>query len=460
MPESVPGIASSRPLIPSAARRKAALAVYQVLATLAWPLVWLRLLWRSRREPAYRKRVRERLGIIPAAIPRDALWIHAVSAGEVIALAPLLDPLAKTHADQAILVTTTTPSGSAQVQRLFAHLPNVAHCYAPYDSPGAVRRFLTRVRPKLLALVETELWPTQIQQASAAEIPIVLLNGRLSERSAGRYLRLPSLTFDLFAKLNAVACQAEAHRSRFLSCGVSEERIFVSGSIKFDAQIPQNLAEVTERFAHFFNSVPKVWMAASTHAGEEAHILAAHSRLQTQFSGLCLILAPRHPHRCNAIVKQITEHGFSVKRSSEIAPDTKPVDVFLVDELGLLLPLFPSAAATFLGGSLVPHGGHNPIEPALMQTPFISGPHIHNFADIFAEFPADCVLDESTDPADYGAALAAVIAVHINDALYRKRRGQALLAVVQHNRGANDRQKLLLEEAAALTSTAFLTTKA
>ena len=286
MPESVPGIASSRPLIPSAARRKAALAVYQVLATLAWPLVWLRLLWRSRREPAYRKRVRERLGIIPAAIPRDALWIHAVSAGEVIALAPLLDPLAKTHADQAILVTTTTPSGSAQVQRLFAHLPNVAHCYAPYDSPGAVRRFLTRVRPKLLALVETELWPTQIQQASAAEIPIVLLNGRLSERSAGRYLRLPSLTFDLFAKLNAVACQAEAHRSRFLSCGVSEERIFVSGSIKFDAQIPQNLAEVTERFAHFFNSVPKVWMAASTHAGEEAHILAAHSRLQTQFSFL------------------------------------------------------------------------------------------------------------------------------------------------------------------------------
>jgi 3-deoxy-D-manno-octulosonic-acid transferase len=413
--------------------------VYQLMLLLAWPWVQLRLRWRARREPEYGVRVGERFGRVPESIPRGSIWFHTVSAGETIAAAPLIADLAAAFPAQPILVTTMTPTGSAQVLARLGR--RVHHCYAPYDFPWAVRRFYDRVEPRLLVLMETELWPNLISQASTRGVPALLVNARLSARSARGYRRLGRLARDMLGRLRYVACQYPDHAQRFVELGVPEERVLTHGSVKFDVVLPEDHAERVDvlRTRWGLQGAP-VWIAGSTHEGEEAMVLTAHRWLTAQQPGVRLILVPRHPSRADGVADLCRRHGFSVARLSQPAPGDDRADVLLGDSMGELLYLYGLADAAFVGGSFADIGGHNPIEPAVCGKPVLMGPVTHNFADVVAAFRAAGCLQIVADAGGLGRALARLL----EDPAGCAGLGERAREVVAGERGATERLRDLL----------------
>ncbi|MDZ7668521.1 MAG: lipid IV(A) 3-deoxy-D-manno-octulosonic acid transferase [Gammaproteobacteria bacterium] len=415
--------------------------LYQSLLLLAWPWVHVRLYWRGRREPEYRQRIGERFGRVPAGLTPGGLWFHTVSAGETIAAAPLIRELAQAFADQVFLVTTMTPTGSAQVHARLGD--RVQHCYAPYDFPWAVRRFYDQARPRLLVLMETELWPNLIAEAWRRGVPVVLVNGRLSERSARGYSRLGGLTRTMLGRLEYVACQYPEHVRRFAALGVPEDRLAVHGSVKFDAALPadhgERVAALRRRFA--LDDGP-IWVAASTHPGEEALALAVHRRLQARFAGARLVLVPRHPWRAAEVMDLVRTFGWVPAAQSAPDPDTDTsAEVIIGDTMGELLYLYALGDAALVGGSFSGTGGHNPIEPALCGVPVIMGPSIFNFADVVARFrEADC-LELATDE----QTVAQVLEGWLADPQARRNRGSRARRVIADNAGASARLRALLE---------------
>lgn len=408
--------------------------LYRAALLLAYPLVALRLRWRSRREPEYGERIRERYGHIPAAIPEHPIWFHAVSAGEVIACTPLLAALSRQFPQHDFLVTTTTPTGAVALARHFdQQFQNVHHLYAPYDFKQVQKRFFERVKPALLVLVETELWPNQLSQARKRAIPAFLVNGRLSERSAARYQRMRPLVADMLSGLRGLACQSDAHAQRFLALGARPEAVQVCGSLKFDIELPhdhhQKVAALKDawRLENRF-----VWCAGSTHEGEEAQVLSAHERLLETDPHALLILAPRHPVRCDDVAGLLQRRQLGFVRLSDQTQAIAPPQVLLVDTLGDLQTIYGIADIAFLGGSLVSAGGHNPIEAAVCSVPLLIGPEYFNFPDIVAAFAAAGALEVVTDAQHLAARL---LEAHL-DAEERQRRGAEALQVVIENRGA------------------------
>lgn len=415
--------------------------LYQSLLLLAWPWVHVRLYWRGRREPEYRQRIAERFGRVPADIVPGGMWFHTVSAGETIAAAPLIHELAEAFSEQIFLVTTMTPTGSAQVQARLGG--RVQHCYAPYDFPWAVRRFYDRAQPRLLVLMETELWPNLIAEARRRGVPVVLVNGRLSERSARGYGRLGSLTRTMLGRLEFVACQYPEHARRFAALGVPEDRLAVHGSVKFDAALPADHAERTAALRRRFTlGDDPVWVAASTHPGEEALALAVHRRLQTRFPRVRLVLVPRHPSRSAEVMDLVRAQGWSAARQSVPDRDVDvSADVIIGDTMGELLYLYALGDVALVGGSFSGTGGHNPIEPALCGVPVIMGPSTFNFADVVARFrEADC-LELAADE----HALVRVLEGLLADPQARRNRGSRARRVIADNAGASARLRALLE---------------
>ena len=349
---------------------------YPVLLWLARPLVTLRLLWRARREPAYALRRAERFGRIPESIPKGVAWFHTVSAGETIAAVPMIEQLLAAYPDLPFLVTTMTPTGSQQVVERLGE--RVAHCYAPYDFTRAVRRFFDAVEPRILVLMETELWPNMIGEARRRHLPVLLVNGRLSEKSARGYQRIADLSRPMFETLSGVACQTMAHRDRFVALGADPRRVVVSGSVKFDVRLPRYFEEECAQLRASLGIAEGdlIWIAASTHPGEEEPVLDAFQTLLKQGVSVRLLLVPRHPARAEEVAAMVDARGLSLVRQSHCnEPPTTPAQVILGDVMGTLLQLYGVAHVAFVGGSLVPVGGHNPIEPALYQLPIITGPH-------------------------------------------------------------------------------------
>ena len=413
--------------------------VYRLLLWLAYPWVHVRLRLRARHEPAYGERIPERFGRVPAAIPKGCIWFHTVSAGETIAAAPLIGDLAAAYPRLPFLVTTMTPTGSQQVAaRLGAR---VHHCYAPYDFPAAVRRFFDAVEPRLLVLMETELWPNTIAEAAARGVPVLLVNARLSARSAAGYGRVGSLTRTVLGRLAFIACQYPDHAERFVALGAPADRVAALGSVKFDQALPADHAARVGALAGRWrlDGVP-VWIAASTHPGEEAQVLAAHRRIREQLACARLILVPRHPARSADVVALCQAEGFSVACHS--APDAGAAgsDVILVDSMGVLLDYYALAGVAFVGGSLVPLGGHNPIEPALCGVPAVMGPEVFNFADVVAAFRAAGCLGR-VDDAD---GLAAVVLELLQDPARRDALAALGRQVIADNIGATQRLQALL----------------
>ncbi|MFO7324540.1 MAG: 3-deoxy-D-manno-octulosonic acid transferase [Pseudomonadota bacterium] len=359
-------------------------ALYSLLLYLLLPLVVMRFLWRGWRDAAQRGSLAERLAFAPAPRADSPLWLHAASMGELRALAALLHARGQSS---PVLVTSITPTGVANARRLFGAAGHEV-CAAPWDLPGATRRFLAAVRPRALVLVEVELWPNLIAAAAARRVPVALLSARLSERSLQRYLRFaPGLMRQTVRALAVIGAQTEADRQRFIRLGADPARVQVMGNLKFDLppdpSLPQQGAELRARWA----AARPLWVAGSTHAGEEEVLLAAQARLVAQARAQdrpspVLALAPRRPERFEAVARWLQQQGLPHARASAGGLPATGADVVLVDEMGVLPRWYAAADFAFVGGSLVPVGGHNLLEPAALGRPVLCGPHTFHAPEV------------------------------------------------------------------------------
>jgi 3-deoxy-D-manno-octulosonic-acid transferase len=302
-----------------------------------------------------------------------------VSVGEVLAAIPLIRELLSQRPALPILVTTTTPTGADTLRR--ATGDDIPHRYWPYDLPDAVARFLNRVQPRACILMETELWPNLLAETQRRGIPVVLANARLSERSARRYGYIGPIAAWMLRQLYGIAAQSPGDARRFIDLGADPQKVSVTGNLKVELQLPPDLPERAATLKQRWGAARPVWVAASTHEGEEELMLGAHGRLRAQFSAALLVLAPRHPERCAAVETLCRGAGFEVQRHSQPGVCGAETGIFLVDGLGALLACFSAADLAFVGGSLVPHGGHNLLEPALLGLAPLTGPHTFNFSE-------------------------------------------------------------------------------
>lgn len=410
--------------------------LYTALFYLGLPLVAIRLWLRSRKAPAYAKRIGERFSYGMPSLQPGGIWVHAVSVGESIAAAPMIRALLQRYPQLPITVTCMTPTGSERIQALFAGEPRIQHCYLPYDLPCAAARFLDRAQPKLAVIMETELWPNHIHQCAKRGIPVALANGRLSERSARGYGRFSKLTAPMLAEMSLFAVQTEAEAQRFRDLGARPQTVEVTGSIKFDLTIdPQLLQRAHELRGQWQALERPVWIAASTHEGEDEVVLDAHRRLLANYPNALLILVPRHPERFNSVFELCQREGFATVRRSTGANVEANTSVLLGDTMGELLFLYALADSAFVGGSLVPNGGHNLLEPAALAKPVLSGPHLFNFLDIAAQLREAGALAEVDDAEGLAVEVQRLFELP-RDA---QRMAEAGLAVMRRNQGALQR---------------------
>ena len=355
--------------------------VYTFILLLSLPVLAARLWWRGRLLPAYRRRWRERMGM---GLPRvDALdrviWIHAVSVGEVVVASKLIQCLHEDYPDHRLLVTTTTPTGSERLLQLWGD--QVLHCYLPWDLPWAMSQVFKRLNPRAVFLIETEIWPNLVAQANVKSVPIALLNARLSARSARGYGRLGALLTPTLQSLDLIVAQTKADARRFIALGVDPARVAISGNIKFDQYLTPELRTQADFIrGQWGGATREVWVAASTHEGEEQQILRAFETLAKRWPRLLLCIVPRHPDRFERVFQMaLAACPTTIRRSKDqaIKADTQ---VVVADTMGELVPMLGAADVVFMGGSLVPTGGHNMLEAAQWGIPVVSGPHTFNFA--------------------------------------------------------------------------------
>jgi 3-deoxy-D-manno-octulosonic-acid transferase len=402
--------------------------LYTLLLYLITPLVLLRLLWRSRELADYRRRIGERFGLVPAVPGGVAVWVHAVSVGEALAAAPLIRALIEQHGEGRVWVTSTTPTGSARVREAFGG--SLRHSYAPYDLPGAVARFLARVRPQRVVVMETELWPNLFQALRQRRLPLVIANARLSPRSFAGYSRLRRFATDTLACVTEVAAQSAADAERFRALGAP--RVGVMGNIKFDVELSAAQLEQGRVLRAQLGTQRLAWIAASTHEGEESAALAAHAELRRRWPNALLILVPRHPQRFDAVARLVERSGLALRRRSQ--PDADPAGdcaVLLGDSMGEMYMYFAAADIAFVGGSLVPVGGHNVLEPAAVGLPVLFGPQMHNFLAA-RELLLNCGAAREVEALTLGDVLGELAA----DAPSRTAMGNAGRAAIDANRGA------------------------
>ncbi|HUR40480.1 MAG TPA: lipid IV(A) 3-deoxy-D-manno-octulosonic acid transferase, partial [Verrucomicrobiae bacterium] len=366
--------------------------LYTVLLYLATPVVLLRLLWRGLKQREYWHRIGERFGFGPKLPEGVAVWVHAVSVGESLAALPLIRGLLDKHPG-SVLVTTTTPTGSERVRAALGDA--VHHRYAPYDLPGAVERFLRRTGPRRAIVMETELWPNLFRALAKQRVPIIIANARLSPRSFAGYRRLRGFAKSTLADCKAIAAQSDADAQRFRELGADPEHVQVLGNLKFDLEMPEEMLRVGHALRWRWGEKRPVWIAASTHAGEEEAALRAHRILLKRQPDAVLVLVPRHPQRFDDVAQVIERSGLAFRRRSSIelpaafapgapAPlppqaDLTQLQVLLGDSMGELPMYFAAADIAFVGGSLVDVGGHNVLEPASLGLPVLFGPHMYNF---------------------------------------------------------------------------------
>jgi len=409
-------------------------SLYRLALLLAAPLIPLRLLWRGRRERGYLKHWGERLALGTAPVT-GALWIHAVSVGEMRAAQPLIAALREAHPDAPVLLTCMTPTGRATAESLYGSFARIV--YLPYDYAWLARRFLRRVQPCVGILMETELWPNLILAATHAGVPLVLANARLSERSARGYARLPALTRACLERIAVVAAQTDADAARLQKLGAASSH--VTGNLKFDITPPEVQLERGAAWKAKWGQRP-VLLAASTREGEEAPFLRAFA--DTAPAEVLLVLVPRHPQRFDAVAGLIEAAGLAYQRRSaldgtELKPETR---VLLGDSLGELFAYYAACDVAFVGGSLMPLGGQNLIEAASVGRPVLVGPHTFNFEEatrLAIEAGAAMRVNDA-------AALLENALMLLNDAPARARMGEAGLAFAARHRGAAARVAALM----------------
>ena len=383
------------------------LGLYSLVLHLAFPVTLYHLIWRGMRQREYLQRWNERYAWLDGKLELEgAIWVHAVSVGEVLAARPLVDGLLAQHPDRPLLVTTITPTGSERVRALWGD--RVHHVYLPYDLGSMVRRFLDHAKPALAVIVETEIWLNLYVECGRRGIPLMMVNARLSERSLRGYLPVRSLARVAMQAVRLIAAQSAADAARLARIGADPARIVVTGNIKYDLTVPPGSAEQAANWRTGWGALRPVWIAASTHPPEEEAVLDTHARFLAAYPDGLLLWAPRHPERFAPVTEAANARGFSVRtrRAGRLpGPDTQ---VFVIDTIGELLGFFAAADVAFVGGSLCDVGGHNTLEPAALGVPSIVGPHTFNFAEVTRRLRGAVALVQVADAAELSDTVLAL----------------------------------------------------
>jgi 3-deoxy-D-manno-octulosonic-acid transferase len=362
---------------------------YNGLLRCVVPFVVLRYLWRSKKNKAYRQHFAERFGFV-ARQPENAkiIWVHAVSVGETIAIRSLIEALLQQYPDHKIWVTNGTINGRARTMALFSG--RVLNSYAPYDLPSATARFIQRIRPVMTLIMETEIWPNWMRLLQKNNIPVILVNARLSEKSYRQYKKYQLLFNHAWQGFSLIAAQAEADAVRYEQLGVSPQRLSIAGNLKYHLLLPENLSAQIEAWKPFLPDAP-TWITASIHPGELPKLFETFALLKKTYPALFWILVPRHPERAEAMKKACEAEGWSVTLRSQLGKSPSAAihtDILLVDVIGELFLFYALAQVAFVGGSFIDHGGHNILEPAAVGAVITCGTSMYNFAAMLTQFQA------------------------------------------------------------------------
>ena len=421
-------------------------SLYTCIFYLVLPFILLSLWWRGRKSPAYRQRWQERLGHVDIDPKlQGALWIHAVSVGETLAIVPLVKLFQARHPQVPIVMTTMTPTGAERVAANFGAA--VTHVYCPYDLPHALSRFIKRLQPRACVIVETELWPNMIKSCNANDVPVLIANARLSERSAKGYARFGKLTQSMLQNIKTIAAQNSVDGQRFLDLGLPQSALAVTGSIKFDVAAPEGSQRLAAALRELWGAERRVLIGASTHDQEEASLLETYQALLPDYPDLLLILVPRHPERFDTVAQLLQTSGLNYCRRSQGGQPNAHTQVYLGDTMGELMKLLAASDIAFVGGSLVERGGHNPLEPAVLGKPVVMGLHFFNFQLI-----CDALVEAGgltvTDDVD---ALQSALAALLDSPEKSAEMGNAGQQFVLQNQGALERLYTLVEEVSGLS---------
>jgi len=404
--------------------------LYSCLFYLLIPFILVRLVWRSIKAPAYRYRWSERFAFYSKKFPRNVIWFHAVSVGEVEALFPLAKKIQRQYPDATLLITTTTPTGSARVKAVMQE--SVEHVYLPYDIPCAVSRFMQCFKPRIAVIMETEIWPNLFACCGKNEIPLYIINARLSAKSAGGYQKIPALIVPALAHVKLIAAQTQDDANRFAVIGAKTETVKTLGNIKFDVEVSseiigQGLQLKADLFGGRF-----VWLVASTHKDEEVIFLESYKKIKQKIPELLLVIVPRHPERFVEVKKLCEQNQFKVVMRTSGEMCHQYTDVYLADTMGELKMLYAASDVAFVGGSMVPVGGHNILEAAAVGAPVLFGPYMANFKEI-----VEGVLrqDAAIQCRDEGEISSAIVALYA-DSAYKRLLAEKAKAFVLLNQGA------------------------
>lgn len=409
------------------------------------PILFIRLWVRSRRYSAYRQRIKERFGYVKRFSLQDgSIWFHAVSLGESLAAIPLIKKTIEHYPNRPVVITNMTPTGSEQIRKVFAveGQRQVYNCYLPYDIPHLMRRFFNRINPSVAIIMETELWPNALMQCKKRNIPVLLANARLSERSAKGYGYFGSMIREMLSQLNYVAVQAKADGERFVRLGLDKNKLVLTGSVKFDIEVPDAVLTQGKQLRNILGSQRPIWVAASTHEGEEEQVLESHKKLLINHPNALLILVPRHPDRFERVAELVKKLDFNCARRSLNHAITDQTSVYLGDTLGEMLLFFAASDIAFMGGSFVPTGGHNMLEPAALAKPVLTGPHVFNFLQIASQLETVGALAKVTNSDDLSDKLVALF--HQPDVA--EKMGCYGLEVLELNRGSVNKQFELIKK--------------
>lgn len=405
--------------------------IYIMIMYIIQPFIWIRLLWLSKNIPAYRKNWPERYGLyFHKNIKTHGIVVHAVSLGETLSIKPLITALHKYYPNIVITLTSMTPTGLELANRYTFN--NIQCIYLPYDLPGSIKRFIRKLKPKLIIIMETELWPNLINILYQYNIPIIIANARLSTQSFIKYKKISRFLLCMMQHITIIAAQHKSDASRFLQLGFKKEQLYITGNLKFDITITPHLLKKIEYLKKQWTKKRLTWIASSTHSGEEILLLKVHKHLLTIFPTLLMILSPRHPDRFFNVSHITKKFGLSyIMKSSGTVP-TENTQVIINDTIGELMLLYGISDIAFIGGSLVQHGGHNPLEPAAHAIPLIMGPYTFNFHDICTQlYESNGLINVSNSE-----SLIHTISILLNNKTLRIYHGRCAAQVLQKNKGS------------------------
>ena len=414
-------------------------AAYQALTYLLMPVYAGYWFVRGVSNRAYWECFGQRFGKGYPDLSAGCIWLHAVSVGEVQASVPLIKALLKRYPHLRVLVTTVTPTGAARVRLLFGD--SVEHCYIPFETPNAVKKFFNAVNPRIALIMETEIWPNLYHECGQRKIPLVLVSARISPKSVDNYRKFLPLFRETLSHGIIIAAQSEMDADRFRELGTAEERTWVTGNIKFDFELHEGLERYGDEFRRDNFGDRHVWVAASTHEHEEEQVLRAHKVLCERFPDSLLVLIPRHPERFSVVRRFLEKSEFRYISRTDRMPCTPDIEVFLGDTMGEVPFFYAACNVAFVGGTLVPVGGHNLLEPAAVGKPVITGPYLYNTQDIADKFQKHGASITVNNPVELGTAVENLFANPERAADIGNRGRQ----IVRHNRGALDRLLRLLE---------------